>query len=80
MSATSKDEININKKGSNSPLALKEDAHHDECQTTTSDLDLQGKTHHSIALLEQLDNCNCQTHRVYKNWLSQIPQVIYCPG
>lgn len=42
------------------PVAWKEEARLYEYQTTTNDLDLQGKTHHSICRLEQLEHSSCQ--------------------
>lgn len=49
------------------PLALIEEEHHDKCQVATNDLDLQGKTHHSICTLEQLEHFPFETHMDDRN-------------
>lgn len=61
----------------NIPVALLKEAHPDEYQTTTNDLDLQGKSHHSIYKLEQQEHSSCPNHIDNNNQKFQTQQVVY---
>lgn len=61
------------------PEALLEEAHLDEYQITTNDLDLLGKNHHSIWTLEQPIHFPCPNHKDGSSPWSQIQQGAYYP-